>query len=304
MTRALSLALPLVAAASLAAPARAYGDDKPPCSEEAAAVKNMKQRDPALAYPKATRAREHLEAGRRAFGVQLYDKAAEEYTSAGLEDEAPLILYNLGQTYRAAKAYEKAIRQYDLFLERGKPGPEVRALVLCHIATMKAELEHAASTAPPTGPAADQAGTGTMRRDGVPPAPEVARNAARPDGAPETTGPDRGAARDEHRSAAWYDDHFGLALTGVGVVGVIAGGALLLDARSLDNKAGMTLNQQERDQLHDQARTRTLFGAAVGISGVSLLAIGIVKLALHRSNNATALNITISPDGVMAFGRF
>jgi len=86
MTRALVLALPLVTAASLAAPGRTYADDKPPCSEEAGAVKNMKQRDLALAYPKDTRAREHLEAGRRAFGVQLYDKAAEEYTSAGLND--------------------------------------------------------------------------------------------------------------------------------------------------------------------------------------------------------------------------
>ncbi len=304
MTRALSVALPLFAAAFLAAPGQASADDKPPCSDEAAAVKNMKQRDLALAYPKDARAREHLEAGRRAFGVQLYDKAAEEYTSAGLDDEAPLILYNLGQTYRAAKAYEKAIRQYDLFLERGKPGPEVRALVLCHIATMKAELEHAASTAPPTGPAADQAGTGTMRRDGISPATDTATKVARPDGPPEATGTDRSGARDEHRSAAWYDDHFHVALAGVGVVGVVVGGALLLDAKSLNDKTGMTLNQQERDQLKDQVRTRTLFGAAVGISGAGLLTIGLVKLALHHPTNTTAWNITISPNGMMAFGRF
>jgi hypothetical protein len=66
----------------------------------------------------------------------------------------------------------------------------------------------------------------------------------------------------------------------------------------------MTANQQEHDQLRDQARTRTLFGAAVGISGAGLLTIGIIKLAVHRSSNTTAWNMTISPNGVVAFGRF
>jgi tetratricopeptide (TPR) repeat protein len=243
-----------------------------------------------------------LEAGRRAFGVQLYDKAADEYASAGLDDETPLILYNLGQTYRAAKVYEKAIRQYDLFLERGKPGPEVRALVLCHIATMKAELEHAASTAPPTGPAADQAGT--TRRDSAPTTTDAARQELRTDSPAEGKKAGRAETSTEHHSAAWYDDHFGVALAGVGVVGLVVGGALLLDARDIDNRASMTVNQQERDQLRDQVRTHTLVGAAIGISGASLLAIGIVKLALHRSTNAMAWNITLSPNGVMAFAHF
>src|SRR5688500_15630064 len=80
---------------------------------------------------------------------------------AGLADDAPLILYNLGRTYREAKDYEKAIRQYKLFLERGKPGEEVRALVECHIRTMTAEMEHAASTAPPSGPLAEPPGPAT-----------------------------------------------------------------------------------------------------------------------------------------------
>jgi tetratricopeptide (TPR) repeat protein len=176
MTRALIPLLLLLTVAHVAAPRDAHAEPRPPCADEAAAVKSMAKRDPSLAYPKNARALEHVDAGRRAFGVQLYDKAVEEYTSAGLADEAPLILYNLGQTYRAAKAYEKAIPQYDLFLERGKPGPEVRALIVCHIATMKAELEHAASTAPLSGPASDQVATATTRRDGSP----AARNDTHP----------------------------------------------------------------------------------------------------------------------------
>lgn len=155
MARASLLISASLALAALAAPRQTRADDKPPCADEAEVVKNMKKRDPSLVYPKDARAMEHVEAGRRAFGVQQYDKAVEEYTSAGLLDDAPLILYNLGQTYRAAKSYEKAVRQYELFLVRGQPGPEVRALVKCYISKMKAELEHAASTAPLTGPASE-----------------------------------------------------------------------------------------------------------------------------------------------------
>ncbi len=188
MTRARLLPLPLAVVVSVAVFDSAHADDKPPCSDEAAAVKRMSKRDPSLAYPKAARAVAHLEAGKRAFGVQKYDKAAEEYTSAGLDDEAPLILYNLGQTYRAAKNYEKAIRQYELFLERGKPGPQVRALVACHITTMKAELAHAASTAPLTEPASDQVAPPTTRRVGAAPATISSDARARPAGsAPETS---------------------------------------------------------------------------------------------------------------------
>lgn len=158
MTRFALASFLLVCAAMLATPRSAHGDERPPCSDEAETVKNMKTRDAALSYPKNPSAKDHLEAGKRAFGVQQYDKAIEEYTAAGLADDAPLILYNLGQTYRSAKEYGKAIRQYELFLERGKPGPEVRALVACHIATMKRELDHAAASAPPTGPASDPSG--------------------------------------------------------------------------------------------------------------------------------------------------
>jgi tetratricopeptide (TPR) repeat protein len=175
MTLAFLRTTTLLTLALLAPPAVALGDDRPPCSDEADAVRAMQKRDPSLAYPTNSSAKQHLEAGKRAFGVQQYDKAVEEYTAAGLEDGAPLILYNLGQTYRAAKDYEKAIRQYQLFLERGKPGKEVRALVECHITTMAAELEHAASTAPPTEPESEQ----TINTGGAPvPEPSVSTDAA------------------------------------------------------------------------------------------------------------------------------
>jgi tetratricopeptide (TPR) repeat protein len=155
MIRASVILLGAIAIAGMVTPARAEDGDTRPCAAEADAVKRMKNRDPSLTYPRNASAKKQLEVGRRAFGVGDYEKAIEAYTAAGLDDDAPIILYNLGQTHRAAKDYEKAIRQYQLFLERGRPGSEVRALVQCHIDTMRREMESAASTAPLTGPAPD-----------------------------------------------------------------------------------------------------------------------------------------------------
>jgi tetratricopeptide (TPR) repeat protein len=156
----------LVAVLAMCTPASA----EDACAQEAAATASV-GRDASLTPPTEDAAKEHLEAGNRAFRVQQYDKAIDEYTAAGLATSAPLVLYNLGQALRASKQYEKAIRQYQLFLSRGAPGKELRAFVECVVATMKGELEAAASTAPPTGPAPDDTATK--------PAPD--RDASEPD---------------------------------------------------------------------------------------------------------------------------
>lgn len=133
-------------------PAIAHADD-PPCAAQAAAVRSAGP-DPSLVPPEGPpEALEHFAAGNRAFGVLEYDKAAEEYTAAGLASAAPVIIYNLAQALRFGRQYERAIRQYQLFVSRGNPGPALRDLIDCHVRTMRAELDGAASTAPPVGPA-------------------------------------------------------------------------------------------------------------------------------------------------------
>lgn len=219
--RALVLSLSLFAIAYVAAPRSAHADDKL-CSAEVAAVNKMSKRDLSLAYPKNAVALQHMEAAKRAFGVQQYDKAIGEYTSAGLADEAPLILYNLGQTYRAAKNYEKAIRQYELFLERGKPGPEVHALIACHITSMRAELEHAASTAPPTGPADDHVETLTAPGDAH---------------AHPAVSPPENSVADAARSRWTTTRRIALGASAIGVVGLAAGAVFGVQTQGLKNDA-------------------------------------------------------------------
>lgn len=308
MIRIALLAVSLLVVAPLLWDTAARADERPPCSVEADAVRNMKTRDPSLAYPKNATAKERLEAAKRAFGVQQYDKAVAEYMAAGLVDDAPLILYNLGQTYREAKDYPKAIRQYELFLERGKPGSEVRALVKCHIATMKAELEHAASTAPPSGPASEPTATQphpapASGGDGVPqPEPEVSDT-------------------DETRQAMsrWTGKRkiaVGLALGGL--IGIGAGTVFGLQNRSYKDDAARLCpsdpcaNADEANALSERADTRAILantsfgvGAALVAGAVVLWFVGAPSTTTRDADDSAFIpQITPAFAGVAYTGRF
>jgi len=105
----------------------------------------------------------------------------------------------------------------------------------------------------------------------------------------------------------WYEDWFGWGLAGTGVIGVAVGGALLLDASSLNDEANRTAGQQEANSLHDKADTRSLLGTVIGIGGVGLLATGVIKLAIHphaSETTTTAWGVGASSRGVFVFGRF
>jgi len=306
MTRIALLVISLLAASPLLSGTTALADKRPPCSEEADAVRSMQSRDPSLAYPKDTKAKEHLEAAKRAFGVQQYEKAISEYMAAGLVDDAPLILYNLGQTYREAKDYTKAIRQYELFLERGKPGPEVRALVKCHIATMKAELEYAASTAPPSGPASEPAGPqaapqGGRALDPVPPASE---------------NDDEETLQPTSRWTGKRKIALGLA---VGGAASIAAGTVfgLQNRRYKDDAARLCpsepcVNADEANALSDRASTRaTLANVSFGV-GAGLVAGAVILWFVgapstepdHSDESAFVPQITPTFAGAAYTGRF
>lgn len=85
------------------------------------------------------------------------------------------------------------------------------------------------------------------------------------------------------------------------------GGALLLDASSLNDEANRTASQQEAASLHDKADTRSLLGTVIGLGGVGMLATGAIKLAIHPHANdttTTAWGVSASTRGVFVFGRF
>jgi len=259
----ISRLIPCVVACSVIAiaPGVAQADDRPPCASEAEAVKAMKVRDASLSYPKNAKAKEHLDSGKRAFGVQEYDLAIQEYTAAGLADEAPLILYNLGQTYRAAKQYEKAIRQYRLFLDRGRPGDEVRELVECQIQTMTEELQHAAASAPPTGPAPETDEPDTIRDD------------------PKEPDPDRPETPVEVRRSPWTGKRqLAVALAATGLVSLSVGAVFAIQVQDFNEEAARICpsdpcaDADEANALIDRANSRSTYSTIALGAGVGLIA--------------------------------
>lgn len=264
--------LAIIAAFAIATPKLAHADDPP------------------IPRPTSKEALEHLAKGSKLYGVGEWAKAAEEYKAGALIEEAPIFDYDLGQAYRQAGDYKLAIWHYKRFLKAyTTPGPRMDS-VQKFIADMQAELDQKARKEEPTEPATDQGSAGVVASPKTSvPAPALS--------APMVT----------QQPERWYEDWFGWGLAGTGVIGVAVGGALLLDASSLNDQANHTASQQEAQGLHDKADTRSLLGTVIGIGGVGLLATGAIKLAIHPSEpsrQTASWDIGVSSHGVFVFGSF
>ena len=281
-----------------------------PCDSEAAAAKKA-GRDPSLVGPTEASAvalmREgnthHAEALKRQRLVATEDQAGIEfaaaidsYVRAAMVSSAPSILYNLAVTYRASGDYEKAIRQYRLFLEKTKAGEPLRRLVECHIASMTAELEQAAAKAPPREPVSPD-----------PPLGEPRPVAVRDEPGARESRPTPLAWRDLPAFVArpWYDDSLGWGLTGTGAAVVGVGTFLLLDARGMRTDAASEPREDVRIELREKAGERETWGTVVTATGAVVLISGIVKLAITPDvprMGRTA--VRFSPGLVALEGRF
>lgn len=304
----------LVGVVAVVAPLSAHADG--PCEAEAAAARRGKI-DASLAPPTQPDAIAHMKAGnaRSLEGTKLasivatrdqapaaFKAAVDEYVAAALISPSPSILYNLAQTYRAAGDYANAIEQYRLYLARGKPGRPLRNLVECHIAAMTAELDRAASTAPPQGP-----GDGT-------PADAPAEPAAEPAPPAVATEPSTAATLAWQSGGAfvarpWYDDWVGWTAVGAGVAAGGAGAYLLLDARSLRDDAAHEPRDLARKDLDARADSRQTWGTVATAAGVAVLAAGVIKLAItpearRETNPRAQVSLQVTPGGVALGGWF
>jgi tetratricopeptide (TPR) repeat protein len=104
----------------------------------------------------AKQAKEHFERGTTAYDLQRYAEAAREYELAYEAKNDPALLFNIGQAYRFAGDYAKAIGAFKSYLRRV---PKL---------SNRAEVE-AAPTAPPASTPPSPAATKRSR------APSAAR---------------------------------------------------------------------------------------------------------------------------------
>jgi tetratricopeptide (TPR) repeat protein len=95
-------------------------------------------------------ARRHFEAGSTLYDLGKFAEAAAEYEEAYKAKSDPTLLFNIGQAYRGAKQYDKAITAYKSYLRR-VPDARNRADVegLIERAQAQRDAEAARQTPPP-----------------------------------------------------------------------------------------------------------------------------------------------------------
>jgi tetratricopeptide (TPR) repeat protein len=248
-----------------------------------------------LARPASREARQHLDKGNKLYNIRSFDDAITEFKAGALIEPAPVFDYNLGQAYRQLGKYQDALWHYDRFMKYGEPTGELRDAVMSFTAAMRAHIANRALTMPPTAAAppdrSTEQATLAKTRATTPESATHTRNieSIRPVEHPD--GPD------------WI----GWSLAGSGVVALGVSGVLLYSASSLNGRANTELDARARDDLHDQASTRNTAGIVIGVGGLVLTAVGVIKLAVHPRHPASStatLDVGITSDGVFVLGHF
>jgi hypothetical protein len=111
---------------------------------------------PARAAPTAgdeAKARNHYQEAMTAYDLGRFDQAIESFTRAHQLDPAPILLFNIAQSYRKKGDREQALSFYRRYLET-HPEPATRARVDAHIQELERPPAAPLSTAPAAPPAA------------------------------------------------------------------------------------------------------------------------------------------------------
>ncbi len=103
-----------------------------------------------------TQAREQVKQATAAYNLGRFDEAAERYEEAYRLVQDPVLLFNIGQSYRLGDKPEKAIFAYRAYLRTAPLDAPNREVVEKHIAELKHQLE-AKSAQPAPAPASQPA---------------------------------------------------------------------------------------------------------------------------------------------------
>jgi tetratricopeptide (TPR) repeat protein len=227
-----------------------------------------------LSNPKATK---HFEAAQAAFNEGKYDVASKELEKAYLIEPADALLYPWAQAERFSGRCNVAIDLYKKFLDT-EPSDNFRLAAEENLERCQSEVDQAkAASAATTKPLAEEdTKVEPIEDDGW---DEVAKQ--EPDELD-----DRKSKPKKDRK--WYADPIGGALTGVGVAGVAAGGALIGVAVS---RAGKVADEDDNQAYVDARRDATTLrnGGAIALSvGGALLIAGIVRYTLLATKGSRA----------------
>ncbi len=113
---------------------------------------------------------------------------------------------------------------------------------------------------------------------------------------------------EQPKAKQWFKDPAGGVLTGLGVVGVGAGAALLIVARGTANGAPDAASLDDYNAQSDSALTQRNAGAGVLSVGGALLVAGVIRYALVAKKNKASATASVwtapGSGGVVLSGRF
>ena len=227
-------------------------------------------------------AKQHLDAGLRAFAVQDYAHAIAEF-QAGFEiDPRREFLYALGQAERMSGDCEKAIRSYDAFLQTNPPDRQAEP-ARQNLKRCREEL--AAKTPAAKTPAAKPEPAPTPPPE---PPPEAIVTPVAP------------AAPPAQNDRPWYADGWGDVLVGAGVAAIVVGGLVWSGAQDDIAAAHATTSYPDFAAHADGAETRQTIGIVTMAAGGALIAGGVVRYWLRPRVAVTPM----AGAGLMVVGNF
>jgi tetratricopeptide (TPR) repeat protein len=211
---------------------------------------------------------------RQARAKALWEEGAAKY-DGGRWDEAvtlfleaydvwpfPDILFNLCQAHRQLKNFDKALFYCRSYL-RNRPDAPNHDAVATLIESMEktAAAQDTTTALPPPG----------VEHPGAHPALVVKK---------------------EGKVRPWYQDRWGWAVVGGGLLVAGGGGWLLGDADDMDANARTLVDQDKRADEHVRAANERTIGVITTIAGGALIAAGVVKLALPNHERGPAIPAT------------
>jgi tetratricopeptide (TPR) repeat protein len=101
-----------------------------------------------------TAAREQVKQATTAYNLGHFDEAAQHYEEAYRLVQDPVLLFDIGQSYRLGEKPEKALTAYHSYLRTAGPDAPNRAVVEKHVAELKRQLDESKSAASEPAPAA------------------------------------------------------------------------------------------------------------------------------------------------------
>jgi tetratricopeptide (TPR) repeat protein len=210
------------------------------------------------------RARAFIEEGQGKYDLGKYDEAIRLFEQAYEIWPYPEVLYNLCQSHRQKRDFERAVFYCKAYL-RNDPDTARRAEVEKRIADMEQQITSTTQTA--EEPPKDVV---------VPEGPSATEPPATPAPIPSPREP----------ASPWYSDPVGWSLVGGGVVLLGAGAGLQVSALSLRDDGDAAPTPEEQDRLYDRAESRQTWAWVALGAGAVATTVGIVKLWTHDDGGA------------------